>query len=62
KWQRWAIVHFYLRNFRLLDLMVVFVKYRRGIFFMLRKLIAPENRGKGNQRMQSGKINGGDTT
>ena len=48
KWQRQAIVYFYLRNFRLLDLANFFIKYRRGIFFMFRKLIAHKKRKKGN--------------
>jgi len=48
RWQRWAIIYFYLRNFRLLDLLRFFVKYRRGILFMFRKLIAYKKERKNN--------------
>ncbi len=47
KWQRRAFVYFYLKNFRLLDLARFFIKYRRGILFMLRKLIAHRKKEKG---------------
>lgn len=47
KWQRRAIIYHYLRNFRLIDLVRFFMKYRRGIFFMLRKLIAHRKEEKG---------------
>lgn len=47
RWQRWAIVYFYLKNFRLLDLVRFFIKYRTGILFMFRKLIAHRKEEKG---------------
>jgi len=39
-WQAWAMVHFYLRNFRFLDLARFFVQYRRGVFFLFEKSMA----------------------
>ncbi len=39
-WQAWAMVYFYLRNFRFLDLAKFFVQYRRGILFLFEKFIA----------------------
>jgi len=39
-WQAWAMVYFYLRNFRFLDLVKFFIQYRRGILFLLGKNIA----------------------
>lgn len=47
KWQRWAIVYFYLRNFRLLDFARFFMQYKRGIFFMFRRLFAQRKEEKG---------------
>ncbi len=38
-WQAWAMVYFYLKNFRFLDLMKFFFQYRRGIIFLLEKFI-----------------------
>ena len=49
KWQRWGTIYFYLRNFRLLDLVRFFVKYRKGILFMSRKLITQRKEGKGRE-------------
>ncbi|MFC1900186.1 B12-binding domain-containing radical SAM protein [Chloroflexota bacterium] len=39
-WQAWAMIYFYLRNFRLIDLTKFFIQYRHGVFFMLKKFIA----------------------
>jgi radical SAM superfamily enzyme YgiQ (UPF0313 family) len=39
-WQAWAMVYFYLKNFRFLDLAKFFVQYRRGILFLFKKFIA----------------------
>ncbi|MFC2010975.1 B12-binding domain-containing radical SAM protein [Chloroflexota bacterium] len=39
-WQAWAMVYFYLRNFRFLDLVKFLIQYRRGILFLLEKFIA----------------------
>ena len=47
KWQRRAFVYFYLKNFRLLDLVRFFIKYRKGISFMFRRLIAHRKEEKG---------------
>ena len=38
-WQAWAMVYFYLRNFRFLDLAKFFVQYRRGIVFLFMKFV-----------------------
>lgn len=39
-WQAWAMVYFYLRNFRFLDLAKFFIQYRRGILFLFEKFMA----------------------
>ena len=39
-WQAWAMVYFYLRNLRFLDLAKFFIQYRRGILFLLEKFMA----------------------
>ena len=39
RWQGWAFVYFYMRNFRFLDLMKFILTYRRGIGFILKKLL-----------------------
>ncbi|MBI2328186.1 MAG: B12-binding domain-containing radical SAM protein [Chloroflexi bacterium] len=39
-WQAWAMVSFYLRNFRFLDLAKFFIQYRRGVLFLIEKFIA----------------------
>jgi len=39
-WQAWAMVYFYLRNLRFLDLAKFFVQYRRGVFFLFKKFMA----------------------
>lgn len=39
-WQAWAMIYFYLKNFRFLDLAKFFIKYRRGIVFMFEKSVA----------------------
>jgi hypothetical protein len=38
-WQAWAMVYFYLRNFRFLDLAKFFVQYIRGIVFLFMKFV-----------------------
>jgi len=38
-WQRKAFIYFYLKNFRLLDILRFIVQYRRGIFFMIKKFV-----------------------
>jgi len=39
-WQARAMIYFYLKNFRFLDLAKFFIKYRRGIVFMFEKFMA----------------------
>jgi len=39
-WQAWAMVYFYLRNFRFLDLAKFFIQYKRGVIFLFKKFIA----------------------
>ncbi|MBI4595893.1 MAG: B12-binding domain-containing radical SAM protein [Candidatus Tectomicrobia bacterium] len=39
KWQKYCFIYFYLRNFRFLDLIKFVFKYRRGIIFILKKLL-----------------------
>jgi radical SAM superfamily enzyme YgiQ (UPF0313 family) len=36
-WQRKTFIYFYLKNFRLLDILRFIVQYRRGISFMIKK-------------------------
>ena len=55
RWQRWAIIYFYLRNFRFLDLMRFFVKYRKGILFMLRNSLLTEKRERTASRCRQPK-------
>lgn len=49
KWQRRAILQFYIRNLRLLDLAKFIVQYRRGILFMGKKLISRRGKGRSTQ-------------
>lgn len=39
RWQRWFFVYFYLRNLRFLDFIKFIFTYRRGIVFILKKLL-----------------------
>jgi radical SAM superfamily enzyme YgiQ (UPF0313 family) len=41
KWQRKILLHFYLRNFRLLDLIRFVIRFRRAMFSLLLKHLRP---------------------